>query len=95
MKKIPRNITLGVAPGWLFCGTVTEESETEIILSPAVYVENVTAAWTEAVFDRKKISAGHGVRDELRVQKHAILFEAACSPDVAALGPISALEKAR
>lgn len=85
------NIICGVAPGWIFAGHVTEVSEDSYILSPALWLENVSHPWPEAAKDRKKIKTSSAI-DKHEAFFHATLWASYATEAVVGKAAIDAIE---
>lgn len=88
------NIIMGVAPAWIFCGRELERTADYVLLSPAGWIENITAPWPDAAVDRKKITRFSSIK-KLKISVGAILWEAECSESIIGKIELDAVEGTR
>ena len=92
------HIITGVAPGWIFAGTVTERTAEKIVLHPAVWLEgDYKAPWPEvaAKGGRKKIGTINAIPEPFTIRVTAQLWECACDPGLVGAPALNALEGAK
>lgn len=85
------SVICGVAPGWIFAGTVVANNDVAVRLSPATWIEGLSAPWPDAAVagGRKKITKSSEIR-RITIQKSALLWhsdfhEANASKELAAI----------
>ena len=89
--KINDNIICGVAPGWIFCGRVTEINAGEFTLAPAAWIESVSEPWPTAIQKKGGVTKYNPIK-VLRIQRSALLWDSEAPASLIYLAETSAIQ---
>lgn len=94
MMKLNQTIIIGVAPGWIFCGRVGKIDNDEAVLTSAAWIENVSAPWTEAIHDHKKITKYNPI-NRITIRMAAVLWYADCPESLLGKPQLDAIKEVK